>query len=215
MKRTRAIARKSLRFGAAVILLVVLPGGFDRVHAQIYQWQDEVGDHFETSLDQVPEEHRAQARIVVPSSAASSTGQVSEGNPTTAPQPSTDQTAAENGFASGWEQGFRAGWESGYRVAAEEQPECPAEPAFVALQNPPVLESPAPVVASLVIEAPFESVSRVMAPGAAPALVVQAPHRGSNRLGQLPLASAAAKFVCTFLRIASGLPVASPPSWLS
>jgi hypothetical protein len=149
MKRMGALARRLGRFGTAVIVLFALPGGFDRAHAQIYQWQDDAGDHFNTSLDQVPEEHRAEARIVVPSSAASSMGEVAQENPTTSSQPNTAQTTPDNGFAAGWEEGFRAGWESGYRVAAEEQPECPAEPGLVVLQNPPVLQSPAPVVVNV------------------------------------------------------------------
>jgi hypothetical protein len=139
MTRARAIERRLRRFGIAVTLLVALPGAFEPVSAQIYEWVDAAGDrHFETSLEQVPEEERAQARIVV----GAGTPRTADGASAaiTPAQPNTDERARDDSFESGWDAGFRAGWETGYRTAAEEQPVCPAEPAAVVLESrPPVV----------------------------------------------------------------------------
>ena len=48
----------------------------------------------------------------------------------------------DQSFDAGWDAGFGAGWEAGYRAAADEAPECPAEPQVVALESrPPVVIS--------------------------------------------------------------------------
>ena len=52
MTRARAIARRLQRLGTAVALLIALPGAFEQISAQIYEWVDDAGGrHFDTSLD--------------------------------------------------------------------------------------------------------------------------------------------------------------------
>jgi hypothetical protein len=139
MTRAQAIARQVRRFGIAGILLVALSGAFDPISAQIYEWVDAAGDrHFATSLEQVPEEVRAQARTVVAAGTPSTADGASAAM--TAGKPNPDQSERDDSFESGWDAGFRAGYDAGYRTAAEEQPVCPAEPEAVVLESrPPVV----------------------------------------------------------------------------
>jgi hypothetical protein len=143
MTYARTVAQKLQRFGMVVALLVALPSASEKVSAQIYEWVDAGGDrHFETSLKNVPEEQRSQARIVVNASATNSAAGTGEG--TSAPadtEPSKDDTARVDPFESGWDAGFRAGWDAGYRSAVDEQPECPAQPVVVMESRPPVVIS--------------------------------------------------------------------------
>ena len=61
----------------------------------------------------------------------------------TTPQPNANDGERDTLFASGWDAGFGAGWQAGYRAAAEEQPECQAQPQVVVLQSqPPVVNVP-------------------------------------------------------------------------
>lgn len=141
MTRARAIARRWRRFGIAVTLLVTLPGAFEPISAQIYEWVDDAGDrHFDTSLEQAPEELRAQARIVVPAATPSTVDAASDASASNAAEPNTDESEPDDSFESGWDAGYGAGWEAGYRAAAEEQPVCPAQPEMIVLESrPPVV----------------------------------------------------------------------------
>jgi hypothetical protein len=100
--------------------------------AEIYEWDDGNGRHYADSLEAIPKDSRAQARLVV-----------KEEPPAPAPpEPATDQAAqreeqASNSFASGWDTGFEAGWQAGLQAAVAEQPECPIEPEVVVLQSAP------------------------------------------------------------------------------
>ena len=139
MTKLRAIGWNLRRLAIAVAILIVLPGGFARISGEIYEWVDESGDHhYNTSLDQVPEDRRAEARVVVRAASSSSTDTAVANAPT----PGTDEGAHAASFQSGWDEGFQAGWDAGYRAAAQEQPVCTAEPQLV------VLESRTPVVVS-------------------------------------------------------------------
>jgi hypothetical protein len=124
-----------------VTLVVALSGAFESISAEIYEWVDGAGDrHFDTSLEQVPEEARAQARIVVGAVTPGTADGVSSASTSTAAEPTPEKNQRDDSFESGWDAGFRAGWETGYRTAAEEQPVCPAEPGIVALESqPPVV----------------------------------------------------------------------------
>ncbi len=143
MTRTRAIARRLQQLAIAVTLLVALPGAFEPVSAQIYEWVDDTGGrHFDTSLEQVPEGVRAQARIVAPAGTPSTADGASSASVPSAAAPNTGESEHADLFGSGWDTGFGAGWEAGYRAAAE-QLVCPAEPEVV------VLESQSPVVVNV------------------------------------------------------------------
>src|SRR5262245_30959604 len=143
MTHARTVAEKLQRLGIAVALLVALSSASERVSAQIYEWVDSVGDrHFATSLREVPEEQRSQARIVVNGSASSSDGGAAEGKSAPADaEPNKGDTARVDPFESGWDAGFRAGWDAGYRAGVDEQPEWPAQPVVVMESRPPVVIS--------------------------------------------------------------------------
>jgi hypothetical protein len=130
-----------LRFGIVVTLLVALSGGFEPIRAQIYEWTDDAGDrHFDTSLEQVPEERRPQARIVIPAETPGIADAESDASASTAAEPNTAESEADDSFDAGWDAGFGAGWEAGYRAAVEEQPVSPAEPPTVVFESrPPVI----------------------------------------------------------------------------
>lgn len=139
MTGARAMARSFGRGAIAAALLVALSGAVESVSAQIYEWVDQAGDrHFGTPLDQVPEEVRDQARIVV--RAGTSNPAAADTGASTPAEPNAAESLPDHTFQAGWDAGFRAGWEAGYRGAAEEQPVCPAEPGVVVLQSqPPVV----------------------------------------------------------------------------
>ena len=140
MTNLRAIGRGLRRLAIALTLLIVLPGGFARISGEIYEWNDEAGDrHFSTSLDQVPEGYRSQARVLVRVSSSSNTDTAGG----SAPTPGADESAHADLYQSGWDAGFQAGWDAGYRASAAEQPVCTAEPQVVVLQSqtPPVVVS--------------------------------------------------------------------------
>lgn len=154
MTRARVIARRLRWFGIAVILLVALPGAFEPISAQIYEWVDDAGDrHFDTSLEQVPEDRRAQARIVVRAATPGSADAAPDASASTAAgpnaeptEPNPDESQRVDPYESGWNAGFGAGWQAGYRAAAEEQPVCTAEPPVVVLESrPPVVFNNVPL----------------------------------------------------------------------
>src|SRR5215813_3214688 len=61
-----ALARRVRRLGVAVAVLVAVSGAFETIGAEVYEWTDNNGDrHFATSLDQLPDEARDKARVVV------------------------------------------------------------------------------------------------------------------------------------------------------
>jgi hypothetical protein len=107
--------------------------------AQIYEWVDEENDrHFVNSLDQVPNEQRGSAKMVV----GAATQQESE-----APAPLRDEPAVPTRsereptdeelrpYTSAWERGFDAGVEAAeQRAATEPRPE--PSPVII-VQSPP------------------------------------------------------------------------------
>jgi len=129
------------RSAVAVTLMAVLAYPFASVKAQIYEWVDDAGDrHFDNSLEQVPEAHRAEAHVVLPAAPPGA----AETNPdTSAATPAgsnADQGQRDNSYESGWDVGYNAGWEAGYRAAADEAPVCTSQPPTVVLQSqPPVV----------------------------------------------------------------------------
>jgi hypothetical protein len=136
MTRVPALAGRLRRLRvAAILLLAVL--GVEASSAQIYEWTDEAGDsHYDSSLELIPEDRRAQARLFVPASQPAA--------PSEPAQSENDQdAAAADDLAAEWDAGFDAGWVAGYRAAVEEAPECPVVP------EPVVLESRPPVVISV------------------------------------------------------------------
>lgn len=134
----RVMARRLRWLGIAWTLVVALPGAFEPSRAQIYEWEDDARvRHFDTSLEQVPEEARAQARLVVPAGSASIADGASDTSAATAAEPNTDASESDDSYESGWDAGFSAGWEAGYRTGADEQPMCPTEPEVVVLESQP------------------------------------------------------------------------------
>lgn len=128
-----------------IAALLSSAGGARSAAAQIYEWRDSVNDrHFSTSLDDVPDDLRASAKLVVEgpraqSSAEAMTPMSEPTEPDETADVSDDEKPAEP-FAAGWDAGFDAGWDAAMRTAAEEQPECPSEPQVVVLQSaPPVV----------------------------------------------------------------------------
>jgi hypothetical protein len=125
----------------AAVLIPLLTGGIEPIHAQIYEWLDDAnGRHFANSLDRVPPETRGDAKLVV------TRAETQAGSDT--PSPNTGGTAEvdENqvtedleAFESGWDEGFEAGWAEGFRAASEELASRPTEPVVVFLDDrPPV-----------------------------------------------------------------------------
>jgi len=117
-------------------------GAFETIGAEVYEWTDNNGDrHFATSLDQLPDEARDKARVVVNAAPRAEEPPAANAAPNT--QPNIDDSERDSLFASGWDSGFGAGWQASYRAAAEEQPECQAQPQVVVLQSqPPVVNVP-------------------------------------------------------------------------
>jgi hypothetical protein len=122
-------------------------GGARPASAQIYEWRDAVNDrHFSTSLDDVPDDMRASAKLVVDGPRAETSAEAmtpmtepTEPDDTAQASDASDDKAAEP-LASGWDAGFDAGWEAAMRAAADQQPECSTEPQVVVLQSqPPVV----------------------------------------------------------------------------
>jgi hypothetical protein len=124
------------------LALFALAIGPANVRGQVYEWTDALGDrHYDTSLERVPEDRRADARLVVSGESAQPAPATPEADdPPEAVAESAD--AAEDGFDSGWDSGFEAGWVAGYRMAIAEQPECPAEPEIVILETPVTVDVP-------------------------------------------------------------------------
>jgi hypothetical protein len=137
----RAIAR-TVRLLAIAALLVAVADRSQRVSAQVYEWVDEAGDrHFDTSLDEVPEALRDQARVVVREEPPAPADEAPPEDASPPAQPN-EENPLDQSFDAGWDAGFGAGWEAGYRAAADEAPECAAEPQVVALESrPPVVIS--------------------------------------------------------------------------
>jgi len=142
MTRVSAIASRVRHLGIAVAVLVAASGAFETIGAQVYEWTDNNGDrHFATSPEQLPDEARDKARVVV--NAAPRAEAPSDVITSTTPQPNANDGERDTLFASGWDAGFGAGWQAGYRAAAEEQPECQAQPQVVVLQSqPPIVNVP-------------------------------------------------------------------------
>jgi hypothetical protein len=137
------LASKTLRHFAILSVAVLVLGLAPSARAQVYEWVDEAGDrNYVNSLDQVPQEKRSSAKVVV--------GGATKGADETAPSTTTNQGAPDrnNGetqrndadnerYASGWDAGFAAGFDAGTRAAVQEQPVCAAEPAVVVLESRP------------------------------------------------------------------------------
>ena len=137
MTRVRA---KRPRWSFAGILLLAILGAAEASRAQIYEWTDAAGDsHYDSSLEAIPDDRRAQARLLIPASpeTAAAPSDASESNA------NDEEGAAADTLAAEWDAGFDAGWVAGYRAAVEETPECPVVP------EPVVLESRPPVVISV------------------------------------------------------------------
>jgi hypothetical protein len=116
----------------AMLAGVLLIAASSLAAAEIYEWDDSNGRHFSDSLEAIPKDSRAQARLVVKEEASAPAP----------PAPATDPSAvreedASNSFASGWDTGFEAGWRAALQAAAAEQPECPIEPEVIVLQSAP------------------------------------------------------------------------------
>lgn len=120
----------------AMLAGMLLIARSDLASAEIYEWDDGNGRHFADSLEAIPKDYRAQARLIVKE------GNSAPAPPAPAPAPAVDTAAereeqANTAFASGWDTGFEAGWAAGVQAAAAEQPECPIEPQVIVLQSAP------------------------------------------------------------------------------
>jgi hypothetical protein len=136
--------------GVLIGLLIVatLLAGAGGVAAEIYEWVDDANNrHYANSLDSVPPEMRAKARLVLKEATPPAGAEVSTSNGG-ASERGVDQPPAGDSYASGWDLGFRAGWEAGYRAGVQVQPVCPAQPP------PIVLESGPPVIVNVPLDDP-------------------------------------------------------------
>ncbi len=137
------------------------------VDAAIYEWVDNADDrHYVSSLDLVPAEARAKARLVVsetppPAIADVSTSEaVADGSTSDSDEGDRgfDRSDASERFASSWDLGFRAGWEAGYRAGIEEQPVCLAQPPVIVLESssPPIVNVPRYDPSGLYYRSPYQ-----------------------------------------------------------
>ncbi len=139
--------RRLRRMVVVVAALAGLAKATAPAGAQIYEWRDNADSrHFANSLEQVPREARAGAKIVVDTEpsrkddAATQSARAPSDSEPLPDQVNEDKERPPDSFSSGWDAGFSAGWDAGYRASAAQQPVCPAEPQVVLLQSgPPVM----------------------------------------------------------------------------
>lgn len=141
VRRQRKLRRIVIRVAALVGLMC------EPARAQIYEWLDDANDrHFANSLEQVPPDKRASVEVMMSDAPTREDSDVpppnasapSETDPRT--NPTLQEDADSDPFASGWDAGFDAGWDAGLRALAEEQPVCPAESEVIVLESrPPVV----------------------------------------------------------------------------
>lgn len=134
--------QQSLRMLSAIAFVIALSVTLTTaVRAEIYEWDDAEGRHFADSLEAIPKEARAGARLIVNSATSPPAPAPAAADTEQAPAPEAE---ANTRVATAWDSGFEAGWNAGYDAAVQREPVCPTEPDVIVLQSaPPVVNVPA------------------------------------------------------------------------